>query len=193
MKKTIAVDLDDVLANTTDHLREYYNHRFGTDIKLEDHKTYMLNDLWNCSMQKTIDIIYDFLESDYGKSIIPFAGSQYAIDILDKKYDLIILTSRPLDFSDLTASWVNKYFPNKFKEIVITNKMAKNKLPSREKCDICVEKKIDIMIEDNLHYAMQNANYNVMTYLMDRPWNQAEKLPTLIKRVYAWNEILNDL
>jgi uncharacterized HAD superfamily protein len=71
--------------------------------------------------------------------------------------------------------------------------MANNNIPSREKCEICLEKNIDIMIEDNLHYALQNANKNITTYLIDRPWNQDGQLPELIKRVYSWNEILNDL
>lgn len=193
MKKTIAVDIDDVLANTSEHLDKYYNQRFGTNIKLQDHQTYSLNNIWNCTAQEAIEIANDFFKSDYGTSILPFSGSQYAIEELSKKYDLIVITSRMLDFEKLTIDWVNQYFPNKFKEIVITNKMAKNKLPSREKYEICLEKNIDMMIEDNLHYAMQNASHNITTYLMDRPWNQNGQLPSLIKRVYAWNEILDDL
>lgn len=193
MKKIIAVDIDDVLANTSERLDSYYNQRFGTNIKLQDHQTYSLNNIWNCTAQEAIKIANDFFKSDYGTSIIPFPGSQYAIDELSKKYDLIVITSRMLDFEKLTIDWVNQYFSNRFKEIVITNKMAINKMPSREKYEICLEKNIDMMIEDNLHYAMQNANHKITTYLMDRPWNQNGQLPSLIKRVYSWNEIIEDL
>ena len=192
-KRTIAVDLDDVLGNTTEHICAYYNARFGTNFKFQDHQTYMINDVWNRSREEAIKIVDDFFRSDDAKTITPFAGSQYAIDELSKKYDLIVLTSRPVDHRQSTTEWVNQYFPNKFEEIVITNKNASNKLPSREKFEVCLEKQIDIMIEDNLHFAMQNAHNNITTYLMDRPWNQNGELPKLIKRVYAWNEILNDL
>lgn len=193
MKKTIALDLDDVLANTSEYLDKYYNKRFGTNIMLQDHRSYILNNVWDCTHQEAIDIVYDFFKSDFARDITPFPGSQYAVDELLKKYDLIVLTSRVFEFRDLTTTWVNKYFSNKFKEIVITNKMANNKLPSREKYEICLEKGIETMVEDNLHYALQNSNHQIKTFLIDRPWNQDGQLPDPVKRVYSWNEIITDL
>lgn len=193
MKNTIAVDLDDVLANTADHLDRYYNARFGTNIKLQDHQTYKLNDIWNRTLSEVIDITDDFFQSEEGKNITPFEGAEYAIDELATKYNLIVLTSRDLDLKNETKEWVDKYFPDKFKEIVMTNKLSKNHIPSREKYEVCLEKNIKIMVEDNLHYALQNANYDIMTYLMDRPWNQIEDLPNTVKRVYSWKEILDEL
>lgn len=193
MKKTIAIDLDDVLGNTAESLDKFHNLKYGTSLKLEDHTTYALNELWNCSMDDTKNRIHEFFKSDFGENITLLDGSKDGVLKLSKKYDLIVLTSRPIKFQKITEIWIEKNFPNLFKEVVITNKQYSDSGRSKEKFEICHEKGIDLMIEDHLFYAEQNANNNIFTYLFNKPWNQKNNLHERIKRVYSWKDILNEL
>ena len=54
-------------------------------------------------------------------------------------------------------------------------------------------RKINLIIEDNLSYAIECIAPHRKILLFDRPWNQADKLPNGIIRVHSWKEIANKL
>jgi hypothetical protein len=51
------------------------------------------------------------------------------------------------------------------------------------------EKRLQLLIEDELHVALAAAQVPVPVFLMDRPWNQGD-LPQNVTRVGSWDQLL---
>ncbi len=113
------------------------------------------------------------------------------MDILKKDNILRIITSRPYKIHDQTLSWLDRYFPDKFEEIHFTNDWVMGKNARKRKKDVCLEYKIDIMIEDSLAYANECAEKNINVILIDTPWNQSGEINKNIKRVKSWKNIVD--
>ena len=190
----IGVDLDEVLADFVSPLLEYHNEKYKTNLTEEKVHSYYFWEVWGGTRKEAIEKIQDFLTTDYFKNIQPILGSQEGIEILSKKHELILITSRPISIRNETLTWLNKYFPNKFSEekIYFTAKahLQKN---IKAKANICLEQGIELLIEDNLDYAKESVLNGTRVLLFDYPWNQADDLPERIKRVYSWQDILENI
>lgn len=117
----IAVDIDDVLANTTDSLRLFVNQRHGIALT-EDHYR-IEGEYW--SYYETVweqhgidepglkDAFHSGMHVDQSK-IMPITDSIVSAEALGKKYDLIPITSRPEEMKSETQKWLEKYFKDTF-------------------------------------------------------------------------------
>ena len=88
----------------------------------------------------------------------------------------------------MTTIRVEKNFPNIFDEIIFANYFTSK---AKSKGELCKEKGISIMIEDNLDYAENVAQYGMTSYLLAKPWNQQyhNTNPKVIK-VEEWKDII---
>ncbi|MEK6906869.1 MAG: hypothetical protein AABW81_04585 [Nanoarchaeota archaeon] len=186
----IGVDIDEVLADLINPLVEYHNITYGTTLKRDDFRTFNLWETWGGTEEEANKKLYDFFHSKFFKEVPLIQKSQESVNFLSKKHELIIITSRPEYVSDRTIKWVEKNFSSCFKEFHFTHEWYKNGT-SRKK-DICLNKKVDIMIEDSLDKALDcSVISKVMLY--DCPWNKTNNLPKNITRVNGWEEILSYL
>ena len=91
------------------------------------------------------------------------------------------------------TSRIEKYFPNKFKDIFVTNHPMWAKTGTAlTKADICKKHNVDILIEDNLDYAKETVSEKTKVLLLDYKWNRGE-LPKGIKRMFSWQDIVEEL
>ena len=206
-KKIIGVDIDGVIAEFVEQLCIYYNQKYNILFKKEDFKTYNLWETLNISKEDTEEIIKTLKDINYFEQIRPVDGSLQSIRILKDSFKLILITSRQRYLYKQTIDWINRYFPNCFSEIYFSyNHIEYNDIeynPVRlektlltkiqTKADICVEKGVDIMIEDSLEFSLECSERGINVLLLDRPWNQSNNLPENIRRVYSWYEILGEL
>ena len=109
------------------------------------------------------------------------------IEKLNKKHEIIIVTSRTKAKEEKTRKWI-KRFINCAEEIFFIRKNYSEK--PKTKAEICKEINADILIEDNLTYAKSCAENGIKVLLFNYPWNQARRLHPLIKRVRSWKEVL---
>jgi uncharacterized HAD superfamily protein len=167
---------------------QFHNTEYGTSSKLEDHTSYGLNDVWGIPVNDVIDRVFEFYNSKYFDEILPVTGSVSGVEYLSKKYDLMVITSRPTWLKDKTVEWLEKYYPNKFKKIVLTNQFSK-KGKLIHKSQVCKEEGIETMIEDAVDYAMDCVKEGIKVYLYDMPWNREVDLPDEVVRLYNWKEI----
>jgi uncharacterized HAD superfamily protein len=84
--------------------------------------------------------------------------------------------------------WIDKHFPDTFTSVHFTSHVSKTL--KKNKSIVCKELGVEIMIEDNLDFALELAHNGIASLLVEKPWNKqrTEEHP-LITRVKDWKEI----
>ena len=139
-------------------------------------------------MKEAVQKVEDFHKTEYFKNIKPIPGAREVLDELKKNNDLYVITARSENIRKDTEEWIEKYYPNIFSKVYLTNHYALNGTETSKK-KVCDSLDVDIFIEDNIKYAEECVGPNRKIYLLDYPWNQSDKLPQNIIRVHSWKEI----
>lgn len=186
----IGIDFDDVLADTIGQLILFHNETYGTELTRKQFHSPRWWEVWGGTRDQSVNKFFEFKKSPYFKDVKPLEYAIDAIDELSNNHTLVVITSRQVEFVKETNEWINEHFPNKFKDIFLTNH-AHWALSgtSTTKLAICKQENVDILIEDNLDYAEECAEENIQVLLLDTPWNQGT-LPDNVYRVHSWKEIL---
>lgn len=192
MQKTIAVDLDEVLSETINQVLEVNNYEVnGMKIVKEDVSSYYLHEIerLNLSIEDSVGLFDKLWNSDKKWEVKPIEWALEKLNELKSEwYKFMIITARRDFLKEYTEERVKKNYPWIFDEIVFTNHYSENAVP---KSEICKQKWVEIMIEDNLDYAIDMANIGVQIYLIDKPRNKQynPEIHKWIMKVYGWNEI----
>lgn len=184
----IGVDLDDVLSKTVFALDQFHNKKFGTDFKMDDHFTFDLTKVWKITPDQYRQVIFDFNSSDDFDNIEPIKEAQDAITELSKKHEIKVITSRMEEFGPKSHRWIKKHYPNVDFELYHANHYYG--MNQHKKSHICKKLNVDVMVDDCLEYATECSDENIPVLLLNRPWNQSEKLPKNVTRVKDWREAL---
>lgn len=186
----IGIDMDSVIAEILGPMVEFHNRKYFTTLTSEDHTMYDLSAVWRCSPNEVLTRIYEYYESSFFDSVQPVEGSLQGVEYLYKKYDLYLITSRPHIIENKTASWLNTFFPGKFKKICHTNQISQEHEIKKMKSTVCKEEGIMHMIDDAPDYALDCASVNIQVYLFSAPWNYNYPRHKHIKPVKGWDEIV---
>jgi 5'(3')-deoxyribonucleotidase len=117
MKKIIALDIDDVLADTTDLIRVIVNKRHALELEREHYA--VAGEYWGyyeqvwrqhgLHEQLTLEDLHDeLIASELSLPIV--AGAQYAINELLNRYDVVFITSRDAVWMEPTKRWLRHHF-----------------------------------------------------------------------------------
>ncbi|KAI9639630.1 HAD-like domain-containing protein [Dioszegia hungarica] len=123
-KGTIAVDMDDVLAQTNQTIVEMHNARYGMQppLSLADFKHYLYwnNRGWGDAKQ-TAKMVVELCNAGlYGRSA-PVPGAREGLQKLkDMGYRLIIITARGESSREVSEDWIAEHMPDLFDEIHFT-------------------------------------------------------------------------
>lgn len=188
----IGIDLDEVLADFLSTLIEFHNEKRGTSFKRNDFHSYRVYEVWGGTLEETIAEIYEFYETKFFDRVKPMPGALESVNELSRNHELIVITSRQLDISQKTISWIEKYFSGRFSGIFFTNQNSLSG-KSLSKSSICRNSEIEFMVEDYLDYASECARSVKKVLLYDSPWNKTADLPENIFRVYSWKDISENL
>lgn len=190
---TIAIDLDEVLSPFVADLMTWYNKTFKTDFSFDQYTTYNFAEIWGCTKEESVEICNDFHHSRDIKEIIPIPNSVEALALLKDKFDLVLVTSRPLQHLDYTNSWINHYHPNVFADVVLCNHWTSIG-KAVKKSEVCKKINANYFIDDLPHYVEEVANCNIKSLIFGNyPWNQKPINHENIQRVSGWDEILKQL
>ncbi|MFH1308233.1 MAG: hypothetical protein ABIH72_05250 [archaeon] len=184
----IGVDTDDVTADFTPAVLDFYNKRNGTSWKVEDMFSYSFWEVWGCAQQEAIDECRDFFLSREFDSVMPVEGSVEAVTILGQGNRLPVITSRPVYIRERTEHFYYKKFPPVFNGIYFSDNSYTGAKANGSKAELCRELKVDKMIEDSAEYALELANNGIEVLLLDTPWNQGAS-GERIHRFSSWEEI----
>jgi hypothetical protein len=188
-KLRIGIDIDEVLAEHLEQLINFCEKEKNILIKRDDFFTYYWPDVLKISLEEAIKLDEEFKESEFFENILPLENSTDIINDLKNNHELFVITARPNKFENKTKKWLENNFENSFNEIIHTeDPYGIERGNNRTKCEICLEKYIDFLIEDNSKTSLDCAKKGVKVFLIDNPWNQNCEHENII-RVKNWKEI----
>lgn len=188
--KRIGIDLDQVLADFSAAFDEFHDTHYGTDFRTNPPSDFYLSKILDISEEEELDRVRKFYDTHFFLEMKPFPDAVSAIEELSQRYQLFVITSRPEFVEKETKAWIAKYFPDCFTDIILTNHYFGG---TKKKSAVCLENKIDYMVEDMAHYANDCAEAGVPTFLITRLWNINEKLASNVTRVDNWADIVKVL
>lgn len=166
MKQTIAIDIDDVLADSTDALRISVNQKLGTNLQPHHYKVdgpywHYYEHIWEThSINDKIE--HNALEAqmEYDQShIMPISGAQEALTYLSKKYEIVLITARNPDWAKATEEWMHSHFSGVFKSLHLVGSKKYQGDSARTKGEVCKELGASWLIDDNPEHCLSAIEY----------------------------------
>lgn len=195
MKKgKIALDIDDVTADSTESLRLLVNERLGVNLSREN---YMVSSghadyyeyVWRLNGIKDINYAAFEAEMEHDQSHVPLmAGVKEAIAELGEHYDIVFITARDVAWEKATRVWFASHFDNDielyFSEGYRNRGMSKGK--------ICKELGAQWLIDDVPNHCQSAIDEGVGAILFgDYGWHG--NAPEGIVRCEDWKSVLKVL
>jgi uncharacterized HAD superfamily protein len=193
MKKSIqniGIDIDDTIMELLPALYRYYEERFGEKFTQEEY-TYEFERIWKKDTSEVRKIVDDFLKTPYFREMISIKGSREVIAQLKKDgHKLFAVTARHSKYSKITDYQMKKHFDDAFEgRHFHASQFASDPSKRKTKSQICLENKIQLLVEDSPHHALDCAEKDITVLMYDTPWNQGIILPKNVTRVFNWQEI----
>lgn len=157
-KKTIAIDIDDVISETNDSVRQWVNSFTGANLKPQDYKVpgeywgyyervWEQNGIGDKIVYKNID---DAVTND--EVTIPILpGAAYAIKQLKDRFNVILVTSRNPLHEDYTRRWVDEHLGDEIEIYFARNGRLGVGI---SKGEICKKLGAFILIDDNIEHCV---------------------------------------
>lgn len=195
VKPTIAVDIDDVLAANAEAFVKFSNERWGTTLNPDDYSEHWA-EMWKIDYDeesKRRDVI--IREKIFTKHEF-FDEAKPALEILKKKYRLVIVSSRGPRIRSETIEWINKSFPGVFDEIHFAKIWDATDVHTLEKLKITkaeILKQIgaNYLIDDQPKHCVAAAEAGVKSIIFgDYMWNRDVKMTKNMVRAKNWQEVL---
>ena len=181
-KPLLAIDIDDVIADSTEALRRVVNKRYDVDLAPQD---YVLNDdgsywgyyerVWAAHGLHHVryDVLHDEMARD--QSHVPLLpGASFAIGELTKRYDIMLITARDLAWEQVTLDWLTSHFGSVFTAVHFAGRTKHGvKVPS--KGQLCKELGAKLLIDDNTEHCQSALDQGVDAILFgDYGWHNGK-------------------
>ena len=193
MQKIIWVDLDEVLAETIEGVLKFHNYQINNiSARKEDISDYYLWDIKKYWLTQDEGVKYfrDFLdEAQISEEILPVKWAKEWLKRLKNGWrKIIIVTARREEIKEFTVHRLNEHFGWLWDDILFASHFTEHAI---NKSELCKQHWIEIMIEDNLDYAIELANAGIKMYLLDKPWNKKydSSINEGIEKIYDRDEL----
>jgi len=173
-KSVIACDLDDVLFDFAKPLINYSNQVLGQNIKYKDVFSYNLDEVFDCSYDKSVKIVQDFCATDTFLNLPLFPDSKNALNYLSEKYEIIFITARHGLAEELTKLQIEKNLTglNGYSQNIFFTRQYQNKEPKIPKSEVCKNENARLIIEDNFENSQDCSSKGIPAIIFRRPWNE---------------------
>ncbi|MBR9702888.1 hypothetical protein GOV10_02545 [Candidatus Woesearchaeota archaeon] len=183
----IGLDNDDVLEDFMSGFALWHNINYGTLLRYEDFISFDFREVLNVSKKEVYKRVMEFYKSPEFENLQPLKGSMVYVPALAKRHELHVITSRHDDLEERTLSGLNKYYPNCFTGVHLTNHWFGN--VRRTKSEVCKEYGIQVLVDDHCTFAAEAADNGVRVIMPDRPWNQDLKNNGVMRVGSEWCHI----
>jgi uncharacterized HAD superfamily protein len=175
----LGFDIDGVISNFTKNFVDIIQNRYGVKLTGADMYSYDVSLVLGITKDEVADIVNETLKSDL--PLNPLAKE--TIDKLNSEgHNIYILTARSDELTEYTLNWL-KQKGIVYKDIFHLTSGKKN----------LVDVFIDLAVEDNLEEAIELTKKVKHVLLFDQPWNKTKNVKGLIKRVYSWSEVYEEI
>eukprot|EP00920_Eleutheroschizon_duboscqi_P005487 GHVT01012964.1.p1 GENE.GHVT01012964.1~~GHVT01012964.1.p1 ORF type:complete len:209 (+),score=25.05 GHVT01012964.1:219-845(+) len=124
-KKTVALDIDEVLAQFIGGISDYHNETYGTSLAFSDFTSYRFSEVWGGSNASAVEKVDGFFKSKQFKNVQVVPGAKEAVARLSKNFNLVVVTSRQLQIKEKTIKWLELNFPRTFSNVYFANHWTK--------------------------------------------------------------------
>lgn len=187
-RKSIAIDVDDVLADHAEAFIVFSNKNYGTNLTLDNYSDHW-SDIW---IDVDEDEVYrraiEFLDTDTVYGFAPKSGALEVLKKLREQADLYIVTARPSHLTETTIKWADKYFPGIFKGIHMVPIWEPNNIVT--KADICKQIGAKYLIDDNVEHCNIATDGGIRSILFgDYCWNNDLAINDGVTRCNTWHDV----
>lgn len=195
-KKTIAFDIDDVLAANAEGFAEFSNKRWGTHLKPDDYSEHW-SEMWNIDHKEMTKRRNVIIKEKLFTSYTFFDDAKDVLKELKKTYKLVIVSSRSNEIHKETLDWIESGFKDIFSEIHFAKiwddpKMHELKKLKMTKTEICQEIGADYLVDDQPKHCIAAAEAGITAVLFGNyGWNRNIKLAKNLVRAKNWQEVLD--
>ncbi|MBI2285824.1 hypothetical protein HYU82_03300 [Candidatus Saccharibacteria bacterium] len=194
-RKTIAVDIDDVLAANAEAFIDYSNRKWGTRLTVDDFTEHWA-EMWRVDYEEENRRSKEFHKSGIFINYRSDREAKPVLKELSKDYKLVVATSRHQVIYTETLKWIEKNFKDVFTEVHFAGmwddweKHTLDKLKIT-KAEICKQIGADYLIDDQPKHCFAAAEAGITSLLFgDYRWNRNVKLRKNTVRVKNWREVL---
>ena len=199
-KLSIGFHCDDVLIPFSESVLEYCNGLYKADMTLEDLHSYNLSECISrrlkISNEKAYDAIVEFCNSQL-PDVKPYDDAIKGIEkIVGDGHEAYMISKRREEIQKLTEDMVNRYFPNKFLGVYLTNESSSGGRRI-SKSEVIRRFELDAFVEDCLETCEEIAEKGTDVIMLEKPWNVGRDIkPGLRGRIYPvkfWDGILRKI
>lgn len=198
IRKELALDFDEVIIPCLNHYLDFYNEKFNVNFSVGDFNSYKWWEVFNVEKKQTYEIAdsyfknigesyekIDLLTESFENFIL---GAEEGIELLSRFYNLNVITDRHpnlksecYSYSDIlwfddniNDSYVPQvpYPKNNYDPLVLPyDKFYFTRELNKSKAQICLEKGIGTIVDDNLDIVQDCAKNGLEVLLLSKPWN----------------------
>ena len=192
--KTIAVDIDDVLAANAEGFVEFSNQRWGTHLKPDDYTEHWAQ-MWGVDFEEVKKRRNIIIEEKLFLKHRLFEEARSILKKLAKNYKLVVVSSRGPRIQTDTIDWVNQSFDGIFSEVHFA-KIWDRPVHILEqlkmtKAEVCKQIGADYLIDDQPKHCLAAAEAGITALLFgDYKWTKVSNLPKNVIKLKNWPEVL---
>ncbi|WP_409340643.1 5' nucleotidase, NT5C type [Paenibacillus sp. MBLB4367] len=172
----IGVDVDNTILDATSAHLHYYNKASGLSFTPDDVDDFYLYRLYGWDKAER-EAVYHRYGHDIHWNSSPFPMAVEILRQLFHEHQLSIITARPLLFRDVTMEWLKRHQIHYHNLTFTENKLQ-----------VCMDAKIDVLIDDGPHYAEEFALVKKPVILYEQPYNLSVT-NDFVYRASNWNEV----
>ena len=192
-RKTIGIDLDDVLSKSVEGFAEFSNRRWGGNHNVDDY-TEEWEVFWDVPLEEAVRRSVEFHQSGATSEYVPIDQARTVLEHLALNYDLLVITSRRIVLKPETDVWLETHFPGLFRGIHHagmwdTDHDFAHKL-KQTKAEIARELGVDYLIDDQPKHCIAAADAGITGLLFgEYAWSKAPDLPKNVVCVKDWSAV----
>jgi uncharacterized protein len=182
----IGIDVDDVLTESLPGYLDAFRRYFGHDVRIEDAAWEIFRRYPQISPIQVGEFFAELEAADFLGTRPVYPHAVEAIRRLSAAgHRLIVVTGRLMTHKEHTRRLLQDLsILECFEDLVHRDGETAEEYKPR----IVRERRLDLLVEDELHVAAAVARIPVPVLLFDRPWNQ-DDLPAGVMRVREWHEV----
>lgn len=187
-KPIIAIDLDDVLADSAAEFVTFGNKLLGVDLSVEDYNEHFAT-MWSVDEEEAEKIALEFHASGISAHYLHKEEAVEVLRNLAERYELVIMTSRRQVLEKMTLDWLDKHYKGIFSKVYFTGiwEGEGDNKASLTKASLCKEINAQFLIDDQPKHCLGVAEVGIETLLFgDYPWNRQIKDQPRVTRVASW-------
>ncbi len=191
--KTIAVDIDDVLAASAQHFVDFSNQHWGHSFTLSDYDEH-----WQRMWGLERDFTQARARADFYHAAKPYTqlhgvnGANASLKRLSRDFRLVVATSRLKKNADETHAWLDTHYGGIFSDVHFAGiwDVVDDTTPFATKADLCRRIGADYLIDDQPKHCIGIAEDGKEALLFGGyQWNQAATLPKSVTRTPDWQAV----